>query len=65
MLPWKRQEAILQFFLYGAGADKDFIKGLSRAERHFYFALIDVIDAYGPNPDARYREILRIKPVSI
>ena len=64
LLPWKRQQAILQFFLYGTGGDEDFYKEMSRAERHFYFAFIDVVGAYGPTPDARYREIIRVKPVS-
>jgi hypothetical protein len=64
LLPWNRQKAILQFFLYGTGADEDFYKGMSLAERRFYRAVIDVIDAYGPVPDARYREIIRTKPVS-
>jgi hypothetical protein len=64
LLPWKRQMAILKFFLYGTGADEDFYKEMSLAERRFYYAVIDVIDAYGPVPDERYREIIRTKPVS-
>jgi hypothetical protein len=63
LIPWNRQKAILEFFVYGAVADEDFYKEMSRAERRFYRALIDVIHAYGPVPDARYREIISIKPV--
>jgi hypothetical protein len=63
LLPWNRQKAILEFFLYGTVADEDFYKKMSQAERRFYRAVIDVIDAYGPVPDARYREIISIKPV--
>jgi hypothetical protein len=64
LISWNRQKAILQLFLYGTGADEDFYKEMSLADRRFYHAIMDVIDAYGPAPDARYRELIRIKPVS-
>jgi hypothetical protein len=64
LLPWKRQWAIMEFVLYGPVGDHEaFDKQMSLAERRFYRAVIDVIDAYGPVPDARYREIISIKPV--
>jgi hypothetical protein len=64
LLPWNRQKAVLKFLLYGTVADEEFFKAMSRAERRFYRAVIDVIDAYGPVPDARFREIIRITPIS-
>jgi hypothetical protein len=64
LLPWKRQEAIVKFVLYGTIGDEVFFKAMSRAERRFYRAVLDVIDAYGPVPDARHREVIRITPIS-
>jgi hypothetical protein len=63
LLPWDRQKAIMDFFLYGP-ADKDNPREMSGAEQRFYYAMMDLIDAYGQAPDARYREILRAKPIS-
>jgi hypothetical protein len=63
LLPSKRQKAIMELVLYKpAGDHADFYKKMSLAERRFYRAFIDV-DAYGPVPDARYREIIALKPV--
>ncbi|SHL47355.1 hypothetical protein [Bradyrhizobium lablabi] len=63
LLPWNRQKAIMEFVLYGTvGNHEVFYKEMSLAERRFYRALIDAIDAYGPVPDERYREIISIKP---
>jgi hypothetical protein len=63
LLPWNRQKAILKFFLYGTGADEGFFKAMSRPERRFYRAVIDVVDAYGPVADARYLKIIRMTPI--
>lgn len=64
LISWNRQKAILRFFLYGTVGDEVFYKEMSLADRRFYRAIMDVIDAYGQAADARYREIIRIKPIS-
>jgi hypothetical protein len=64
LLPVKRQMAILKFLLEGAAGDEVFFKGMSHAELRFYRAVIDVIDAYGPVPEERLREIIRMTPLT-
>jgi hypothetical protein len=65
LLPWDRQKAIMEFFMYRlAKPFEDSLREMSGAEKRFYFALMDLIDAYGQAPDARYRDILNVRPIS-
>jgi hypothetical protein len=60
-LPWDRQKAIMEFFLYGsAKMYEDTLREMSDVERSFLYALTGLIDAFGSAPDERYRELLKL-----